>query len=172
MRMLKWVVSSEATSCWSYSIYWWNMGPLPQKVSLQLWGACFDLKLRSGHLCPDEVCSRRKNQSFLCKIKGQCGIKLNFTSFLSSKSEHSAYLVCVCYICLCLMSLFSMGGCVQCMHACPHPAWHVLTAVCHKNGNLQLRRRKREIRGRPGRQQQRTGVDLKCVRSCQWDTEG
>ena len=46
------------------------MGPPHQEVSLQLLGACIDLKVRQKwHLCPDEVCSRRENQSFPCKRK-------------------------------------------------------------------------------------------------------
>lgn len=43
--------------------------------------------------------------------------------------------------------MFSIGGCVQSMHACPHPAWCVPRAICHKNGSPELGRRKWEIMG-------------------------
>lgn len=74
------------------------MGPPHQKVSLQLLGACIDLKVRqNGISALMRSALGERIRVFHAKEKSeQWGIKLNFISFLSLESGCSTYLVCVC----------------------------------------------------------------------------
>lgn len=58
MKILRWLVSSEATSCSSCSACWWSAELPPQEVSFP-W-TCFDMQSRPFYF--GEVCSKKEHQ--------------------------------------------------------------------------------------------------------------